>query len=271
MKKLYFFLIVMTFGSSSVSGDEIDIHVPEDVARFAADSTANNYHQTKSLYKQSVYYGLNDELAAYVYTYTLNASKKSKQIVSDKATVKVDAQDFINTKEQLTILRKQPPKPHLGQKISQDELQLVEQKLRNLQKQMRQRDNYVTIVVSAKYTDAPILDRYFGLPHHEYKQGIMALRAQKQGKVLSKSLKVIFVNPQELYYAADDISASGQSSTDSSASLLSVGQGTITSKAEFEQQVSSAAKKQAVKLINIDDFPQKWKLYRSRVLSWEIK
>ena len=246
--------------------------IEQGLARFVADVKAHNYHQTKNLHSSDIYYDMNGEINAYVFTYTLpnNANDKEnkpQQSVAIKVAPEVTPESFLEKKQQLTTFRQQQADPK--------EIAQIRNELRQLEKQMRQRDRFVTIVISASLEKGPVLDRYFGLPHHVYKQGLIKAQAIKQGRALPSQARVIMVSPQELYFSLDEqknvmIKSKSASNNDSKAkssmSLMSINNGLVKSKVIPQQ--ATASKVQAISELEI---PQEWKIFRSVYLNREVK
>jgi hypothetical protein len=250
----------------------LESRVEQGLARFVADVKAHNYHQTKKLHSSENYYDMDSEINAYVFTYILpnsanNKENKSQQSLTVKVAPEVTPESFLEKKQKLKTLRQQ----HADAK----EIAQARNELRKLEKQMRQRDRFVTIVISASLEKGPVLDRYFGLPHHVYKQGLIKAQATKRGRALPSQAKVIMLSPQELYFSLDEqknvVSKSKSAeNTDnkakSSMSLMSINNGLVKNKA-IPQQVS-VSKAQAISELEIS---REWKILRSVYLKREVK
>lgn len=257
----------------SVNTYAAEFNVEQGFARFVADVKAHNHHQTKKLHSSDIYYDVNDEINAYVYTYLLpnNTENKPQKTGGLKETPEValgvTPESFLEKKQKLTALRQQ--------QVSPKEIAQARNELRKLEKQMRQRDRFVTIVISASLEKGPVLDRYFGLPHHIYKQGLIKAQATKQGRALPSQAKVIMVSPQELYFSLDEQQnvasksksvANTDSKGKSSISLMSINNGSVKSKA-IPQQV----KVSTTQSISEREILREWKIFRNVFLNREVK
>ena len=161
--------------------------VNQSLARFVADALISNDHKTKSLHYQSVYHNLSEAIEAYVFTYELPGIESLAPIET------VNPEEFLEKKERLVELRKSPS--------SRNEIVDATNELWELEKRLRQRNRYVTIIISATTKKKTVLDRYFGLPHHVYKRGITTLRMARDGRTFARDSKVYFLGPQEIYFS----------------------------------------------------------------------
>jgi hypothetical protein len=264
----------------SVNTYAAEYNVEQGLARFVADMKVQRYHQTKQLHNSDTYYDMNGEINAYVFTYVLpnNANNKNNQqpkFPEVKVTPAVSAEGFLEKKQKLAMLNQQQAD---GKEIAQ-----ARNELRQLEKQMRQRDRFVTIVISASLENGPVLDRYFGLPHHIYKQEIINAKAQQQNFAMAKQAKVIMVSPQELYFASDASVTNNnqnkatkstiQSGTKgSSISVISINDGNLKTKT-IPDQAQVQAQKSQMQTSTIDDstIPKEWKIYRRFYQNREVK
>jgi len=266
-------LIVNTmFLLASINVFASEYSVEQGLARFVADVKAHNYHKTKKLHSSDTYYDMNGEINAYVFTYVLpnntrDKEKQPQQAVTVKVTPEVAPESFLDRKQKLTTLRQQ--------KVEQKEVIQARNELSQLEKQMRQRDRFVTIVISASLEKGPVLDRYFGLPHHIYKQGLIKAQATKQGRALPSQAKVIMLSPQELYFGLDEqksvVSKSkSATSTDNKAkltiSLMSINNGSVKNRV-IPQQIRASKVQETSEL----EIPREWKIFRSVYQNREVK
>ena len=157
------------------------------LARFVADTTAWNYHNTKTLMVKDVYYDLDGAPVAYVFAYSLDGTKKPLTI----------------TTEQIENFKQQKVEVALHQSVqTQTEAQEKEEavaELKALERNLRFRDDLVTIIVSASPGTKPVLDRFFGIPHHVYKEKLYLKSTSSSAN--KAEYNVVMVSPKELYFA----------------------------------------------------------------------
>jgi hypothetical protein len=284
--KTGFFIVSLICLLVSINVVAAEFVVEEGLAQFVADTKVHRYHKTKKLHSSDTYYDMSGDINAYVYTYLLPnntsdkdskpqqgvALKETSAVTPEIATV-VTSASFIEKKQQLTTLRQQQTG---GKEIAQ-----ARNELRQLEKQMRQHDRFVTIVISASLEKGPVLDRYFGLPHHIYKQELIKAKAGTQNFTIANQAKVVMVSPQELYFVSNSsITKNNQSKTTknniqsgikgSSISVISINDGSVKTKA-VPTQVQAQKSQMQTSTIDDSTILKEWQIYRRIYLNREVK
>jgi hypothetical protein len=162
-----------------------------NLAKFVADSTARQFHNTNLLSHASHYFDLDGNINAYVFTYFLKSDVERAQSAVERMNI---AQHLIETKQQIAAFT-------ITDAEQAKENQALQAQLREDERLLKQRDKYDTIVVSADTSEQPVLDRYLGLPRHEFKAELTKLRATEQGQQFDTQADVVFLGPIELYYS----------------------------------------------------------------------
>ncbi len=159
-RRVYFFFISILAGllfstaahtkTQPIINNNAD--VSEELASFVARKTAWNYHSTTAQAARDIYYNLDGSIAAYVYSYWLDNKQKPLAIPALKVA---------ELKQNKALLATLSP---ANSTLEEREAALAA--LRQTESELRHRDEAVTVVVSASLASPPILDRFFGIPHH---------------------------------------------------------------------------------------------------------
>ena len=181
---LLFFFIPNTLSHAKTHEIIAESNVSEALAAFVANKTAWNYHQTSALASNDVYYNLDGSIAAYVYSYWLDNKQKPLAIPALKVA---------ELKQNKALLATLSP---ANSTLEERETALAV--LRQTESELRHRDEAVTVIVSASLASPPILDRFFGIPHHIYKE---RLYYHSNGvKTVASAKQVLMVSVNELYF-----------------------------------------------------------------------
>ena len=177
-----------------------NVEVSEELASFVAGKTAWNYHRTTAQATRDVYYNIDGSIAAYVYSYWLDNKQKPLAIPALKVA---------ELKQNKALLATLSP---ANSTLEEREAALAN--LRQTENELRHRDEAVTVIVSASLASPPILDRFFGIPHHIYKE---RLYYHSNGvKTVASDKQVLMVSVNELYF----FSLPAQPKTQTAASVV---------------------------------------------------
>ena len=186
-----FLFVAPAFSHAKTHETIVENTVPEALAAFVAEKTAQNYHQTSALASNDVYYNLDGSIAAYVFSYWLDNKKKPLTI----SAVKVD-----EVKQNKALFTSLTP-----QNSSLEERESALSLLRHAENTLRLRDETVTVIISASFQSEPVLDRFFGIPHHLYKQPLYFGSSVASAALLKRQVFMLSVN--ELYFFTPSVSA----------------------------------------------------------------
>jgi hypothetical protein len=213
-----------------------------NLAQFVADSTAWQFHNTKLLSHSSHYFDLDGNINAYIFTYFLKNDVEQGQSAVERMDI---AEHLIATKQQLAAFT-------ITDADRAKEYQALQTQLRDDERLLKQRDKYVTIVVSADTSEQPVLDRYFGLPRHEFKAELTKLRATAQGQQFDTQADVVFLGPFELYYSTAKSVAGKSTNAKVQNNVVATATSLITvndaSSADVAELRTKSAEKKAAKL-----------------------
>ena len=249
---LLFLFIAPAFSYAKTHEIIVENTVPEALASFVADKTAQNYHQTTALASNDLYYNLDGSIAAYVFSYWLD-NKKKPLIIS---AVKVD-----EVKQSKALFTSLSP-----QNSSLEERESALSLLRQAENALRRRDKTVTVIISASFQSEPVLDRFFGIPHHLYKQPLYYGSSVASAALLKRQVLMLSVN--ELYFFTPSVSAKTNvnktitPSINNASSIHSVNTGLAADVSALQLRYSSRYAQSAV----TDDasaIHSNWKMYKA--------
>ena len=228
-----------------------NVEVSEELASFVAGKTAWNYHRTTAQASSDVYYNTDGSIAAYVYSYWLDNVKKP---------LGISLQTVAELKQDKALLATLSPA-----NSSLEEREAALANLRQTENELRYRDEAVTVIVSASLASPPILDRFFGIPHHIYKEplyyhsnGVKTAASDKQVLMLSVNELYFFSLPaQPKTRAASSVVQPLNSGT----SLLSVNSGLQADVGALQVQANSQ-QQHSVGAKHATQVHDHWKMYK---------
>ena len=249
---LLFLFIAPAFSYAKTHEIIVENTVPEALASFVADKTAQNYHQTTALASNDLYYNLDGSVAAYVFSYWLDNKKKPLAI----SAAKVD-----EVKQNKTLFTALTP-----QNSSLEERESALSLLRQAENELRLRDETVTVIISASFQSEPVLDRFFGIPHHLYKQPLYFGSSVASAALLKRQVLMLSVN--ELYFFTPSVSAKTNAnktvtpSINSASSIHSVNTG-LAADVSALQLRSSGQQMQSAVTDDASAIHSHWEMYKA--------
>ena len=247
-----FLFIAPAFSYAKTHEIIVENTVPEALASFVADKTAQNYHQTTALASNDVYYDLDGSIAAYVFSYWLDNKEKPLTI----SAVKID--EVKQNKAQFISLT--------PQNSSLEERESALSLLRQAENALRIRDETVTVIISASFQSEPVLDRFFGIPHHLYKQPLYFGSSVASAALLKRQVFMLSVN--ELYFFTPSVSANTNAnktvtpSISSASSIHSVNTG-LAADVSALQLRSSGQQMQSAVTDDASAIHSHWEMYKA--------